>query len=143
MKTSVESKIEEIAAQKFQGYSFVFDDWGAADRALDKMTLPAILSIMPVSGSFTIKRGMTKDNPSCLLVFIDKVKKDANGSDNEEVYERMKDEAKRFIREINSCGYFEAIDGDVPYSIIYEKLSCIVSGIALSVTLKEVRGVCL
>lgn len=136
MKT-VESKLKEIVGEQFPGMSYVFDDWKAIDRKLSKVSLPAIICVMPVSGVFTFSRGRVKDKPNCYVVFIDKVPKDADGDENEEVYSRMKDMAKKFVSEVNKSGYFEPVEGDVPYDVITEKMSDILSGIGVPLSLRE------
>ena len=42
----------------------------------------------------------------------------------------------------DDSGLFDPIEGDIPYSVILEKLSPIVTGISISVQVKEVKGVC-
>lgn len=139
---SVESKVKDICEKEFADMSYVFDDWYSADRAIEKVELPAILNILPVDGRFSFRNGRVKDAPNMLIAFLDEVKMDANGEDNEKVYSSMKERAVKFIDKLNESGYFEKIDGDVPYQVVCERLSCVVSGIVLSLTLKEVKGVC-
>lgn len=141
-KSSVESKLKEIVEKEFNGVSWVFDDWKSIDRAIGRVRLPAIVCVMPVSGVFTFNRGRVKDEPNCYIVFMDKVPKDANGDDNEVVYSRMKDMAKRFVVRLNESKHFEQIDGQVPYDVISEKLSDILSGIGIALSLKEANYSC-
>ena len=58
---TVESKLKEIVEKKFSGVSYVFDDWKAIDRKLSKVSLPAIICVMPISGVFTFNHGRVKD----------------------------------------------------------------------------------
>ena len=134
---TVESKLKEIVEKKFSGVSYVFDDWKAIDRKLSKVSLPAIICVMPISGVFTFNHGRVKDKPNCYIVFMDKVPKDADGDENEEIYSSMKEMAKKFISEVNKSGYFEAVEGDIPYDVITEKMSDILSGIGVPLSLKE------
>ena len=115
---TVESKLKEIVEKKFSGVSYVFDDWKAIDRKLSKVSLPAIICVMPISGVFTFNHGRVKDKPNCYIVFMDKVPKDADGDENK-------------------SGYFEAVEGDIPYDVITEKMSDILSGIGVPLSLKE------
>ena len=66
---SVESKLKEIAGDKFAGISWVFDDWKAIDRKLSKVDLPAIICVMPISGVLTFNRGRVKDKPNVIWYF--------------------------------------------------------------------------
>ena len=70
-------------------------------------------------------------------MFMDKVPKDADGDENEVIYSSMKEMAKKFISEVNKSGYFEAVEGDIPYDVITEKMSDILSGIGVPLSLKE------
>lgn len=137
MKKSVESKLKEIVEKEFDGVSWVFDDWKSIDRAIGRVQLPAIVCVMPVSGVFTFNHGCVKDKPNCYVVFLDKVPKDADGDENEEVYSRMKDMAKKFVSAVDKSGYFESVEGDIPYDVFTEKMSDILSGIGVPLSLKE------
>lgn len=138
---SVEKKIKSVA-EGMVGFTYVYEDWTRADLRLDRLPLPAIINLLPVSGAMSLKMDQFKDKPNCMFVFVDKVNKDADGKDNDAVFERMKSAAMVFIARMNDSGLFEPIEGDIPYSVILEKLSPIVTGISISVQVKEVKGVC-
>ena len=138
---SVEKKIKSVA-ESMVGFTYVYEDWTRADLRLDRLPLPAIINLLPVSGAMSLKMDQFKDKPNCMFVFVDKVNKDADGKDNDAVFERMKSAAMTFIARMNDSGLFEPIEGDIPYSVILEKLSPIVTGISISVQVKEVKGVC-
>lgn len=138
---SVEKKIKSVA-EGMVGFTYVYEDWTRADLRLDRLPLPAIINLLPVSGAMSLKMDQFKDKPNCMFVFVDKVNKDADGKDNDAVFERMKSAAMVFIARMNDSGLFDPIEGDIPYSVILEKLSPIVTGISISVQVKEVKGVC-
>ena len=139
---TIEEKVREIAAE-FEGYEYVFEDWNTADKVLDKLPLPAIILILPVSGVISIgKYGHVRDAVNCALAFVDKVPKEADGQENGEVYNDMKQTARQFVAKINESGYFVPITGDISYNVIYEQLSCIVTGVVLQLQLKELVGGC-
>ena len=138
---SVEKKIKSVA-ESMVGFTYVYEDWTRADLRLDRLPLPAIINLLPVSGAMSLKMDQFKDKPNCMFVFVDKVNKGADGKDNDAVFERMKSAAMVFIARMNDSGLFDPIEGDIPYSVILEKLSPIVTGISISVQVKEVKGVC-
>lgn len=140
---SVEKKLKQIADGHFTGWSWVFDDWKGVDRALAKADVPAIVCIMPTGGTMTFRRGRVWDSPNCLLAFVDKVARDADGESNEEVYTRMKHEAMRFVGAMNKSGLFDPIDGDVVYDTFAEGTANILTGVMLSMVVKEVESLCL
>lgn len=140
---SVEKKLKQIAKESFSNFAWVFDDWKSADRALARVDVPAIVCIMPTGGTLTFRRGRVWDSPNCYLAFLDKVERDANGANNEEVFEWMKGAAVRFVNEMNKSGMFEPIDGDVVYDTIVEGTANILTGVGLSLTIQETEAVCL
>ena len=140
---TIEDKVREIVGEYFSGFSFVFEDWNTADTKLDKVELPAIIMVLPVSGVLQFgQHGRIKDAENTIVAFVDKVPKEADGRDNEVVYNEMKGAARAFVRRLNESGYFNYIQGDVPYNTIIEQLSSIVTGVALQLQLKELVGRC-
>lgn len=140
MKQSVERKIASVAA-KIEGVTYLYDNWATANIRLDHLELPAIINLLPVSGRFNISRTTLRDCPDCMIAFADKTRFDFDGVENDEVIERCKDLAVRFIRELNKSGLFEWISTDVPYSVFYDKLDVNITGIVVELNLKEVKGV--
>jgi len=59
------------------------------------------------------------------------------------VYTRMKDEAVRFVKELNKSGQFEQIDGEIPYDVISEGMSDVLTGVGIPLSIKELMGVCI
>jgi hypothetical protein len=140
---SIEEKIREIAEAKFKGFSFVFEDWNTADSVVGSVDLPAILLILPVGGSLEFHNGRVRDEENTAIAFVDKVERDADGADNERVYTAMKRVAGQFIDELNKSGFFEPLDGPLPYYTIYERMAANVTGLFVDVRLKEKVGNCL
>lgn len=140
---SVEDNIRKIAEEKFSEYSYVFEDWNGAAERVDRVPLPAIVCLLPVGGQFNFSRGRVKDSEDIAIAFIDKVARDANGDDNEEVYTRMKRTACQFIAAMNTSGHFEPIDGAVRYSTILESASANFTGVFVELNIKEMTGVCM
>lgn len=140
---SIESKIRDIAKEKFPNFSYVFEDWNGAAEQIDRVSLPAIVCVLPVGGHLLFNRGTVKDREDCMLAFVDKVTRDANGEDNEKVYSAMKENTASFITAMNKSRYFEPIDGSVKYTTILESASAYFTGVCVELTLKELQGVCL
>ena len=140
---TIEEKVRGIIAEYFSGFSYVFEDWQTADKKIDKVALPAVIHIVPVSGTFDFGRhGRIRDAEVSIIAFVDKVCKEADGKDNAEVYNSMKNMAIEFIKKCNESGFFEPIEGTVTYYPLYEQLASIVSGVMVSLTLKELVGRC-
>ena len=140
---SIENNLRKIAAGKFGEYSYVFEDWKGAAERVDRVALPAIITLLPASGKFEFNYGKVKDSEDVAIAFIDKVARDANGNDNEAVYSRMKQLACMFIKALNESGYFEPIGGAVKYSTILESASANFTGVFVELRIKELTGVCM
>lgn len=57
---SIEDKIREIAKEKFEGFSYVFEDWNGAVEVVDRVDLPAIICILPIGGYLDMTRGKVR-----------------------------------------------------------------------------------
>lgn len=140
MRQSVERKIASVAS-KLEGVTYLYDNWATANVRLDRLEFPAIINLLPVSGQFDISRTTLRDCPDCMIAFADKTRFDFDGVENDEVIERCKALAVRFIRELNRSGLFEWTSTDIPYSVFYDKLDVNITGIVVELRLKEVQGV--
>jgi hypothetical protein len=141
MTNTIEKTVKEIATEQFDGFSYVFDTWDKADTRLERLEFPAIVCIMPVSGTTTIRNGKVIDTENIALAFLDIAPRGADGEDNEEVYTRMKEQGARFIAAINASRKFEPIE-QAYYDVICERMSSIVSGIMYQLQIKQTIGNC-
>lgn len=140
---NIDKKLEDIATNQFSEFSYVFENWYDADMALEKVALPAIICVLPVDGNMKERNGRTYDAENVMIAFVDSIQRDANGNENSEVYNRMKFRGWQFLQALNRCGYFEPIGIEsVHYSVIYEQLSTIVTGVAFDLQLTEKLGRC-
>lgn len=137
---TVEEKIRSVV--EAMGIAYMFEDWSRANKKADKSKYPLCINVLPVAGSLNFTMGLIKDSPYCLLAFVDKAKFDFNGEENDQIIERMKTLAKRFVVRCNESGLFEPITGQVKYSVLYDKLDVNVTGITIQLTLQESRGTC-
>lgn len=138
---TVEQKVKSVA-ETMEGLTYVFENWTKADIRIERLPLPAMVNLLPVSGSFKLKNNQFKDQPNCMFAFFDKSERDSNGSEYDTVVDRCKALAMEFIAKLNNSGLFEPIEGEIGYSVSLDKLSTSVSGIIVSVQLKELKGVC-
>lgn len=138
---TVEQKVKSVA-ETMEGLTYVFENWTKADIRIERLPLPAMVNLLPVSGYFKLKNNQFKDQPNCMFAFFDKSERDSNGSEYDTVVDRCKALAMEFIVKLNNSGFFEPIEGEISYSVSLDKLSTSVSGIIVSVQLKELKGVC-
>ena len=138
---NIDEKIREIAVNTFPDWSFVFDDWFGADKTIGKVKLPVVMELLPVAGAITLRNGQTRNSQTCVIAFLDRVRRDAQGGDESEVYNRMVLAAETFIRALNASGFFEQVT-NVTYYVVPEQTATIVTGVYLDLTLTEVVGRC-
>ncbi|MCS2335466.1 hypothetical protein [Bacteroides sp. BFG-606] len=138
--TTVEQKIKSVV-DKMEGLTYVFDNWQTANLRLDKLPFPAVVNVLPVSGRFNMGKNQLKDYPNMLIAFLDKTDFDFDGEDNDLIVEKCKNLAREFILRANESRLFEYIEGDIYYSVVYDKLDVNVTGVVIELTPKEINGI--
>jgi len=139
---NVEEKVKSIV-EKISGLNYNFNDWTRANVELDYERLPICLYILPPSGTLLFKNGNIRDYPSTIIAFLDKADFDFDSTENEVTVERMKFFAKQFVVGLNSSGLFQPLPENITYQAIYDKLDVNLTGVAISVELKEINGICI
>lgn len=139
----VEQKIKEVVSE-IDGLSYMFNDWSRANVDLDLNTakFPVCVNVLPVSGQLKWKNNNFRDNPNCLIAFLDLTEFDFESKENENIVDRMKVYAMKFIFTVNESDLFEPIPESIPYSVVYDFLDQNLTGIILSIQLKELKGYC-
>lgn len=135
----VRQRIKTIAARI--GVRYLFASMYEANLVIGDGDFPVLIDVLPISGRVSINLGLFKDAPNCLLFFCDKTALDYNAEKEQPTIARMKQLAFEFIAEANRSGYFEPIT-EASYDIMYDRMDVAVSGVALSLTLKDDIGVC-
>lgn len=135
----VRQRIKAIAGR--MGLRYLFASMYEANLVVGDGDFPVLIDILPTSGRVDVQFGLFKDAPNCLLFFCDKTSLDYNAEREQPTIARMKQLAFEFIAEANRSGYFEPIT-QASYEILYDRMDVAVSGVALSVTLRDAEGVC-
>lgn len=123
------------------GVRYLFASMDEANLIVGDGDFPVLIDILPISGSITINQGLFKDAPNCLLFFCDKTDLDYNAEKEQPTIARMKQLAFEFIAEANRSGLFEYID-NATYEIFYDRTDVALSGVVVTLALKDVVGVC-
>lgn len=135
----VRAHIKEIASR--MGIRYLFASMYEANLLIGEGDFPVLIDVLPVSGSVSVQLGLVKDAPNCLLFFCDKTSLDYEAEREQPTVARMKQLAFLFMAEANRSGFFEPI-AEATYEIMYDRMDVAVSGIALSLTLKDAIGEC-
>lgn len=123
------------------GVRYLFASMYEANLVVGDGDFPVLIDVLPTTGGVTINQGLFKDAPNCLLFFCDKTNLDYNAEKEQPTIARMKQLAFEFIAEANRSGLFEFVD-NATYEIFYDRMDVTVSGVAVSLTLKDAIGVC-
>lgn len=138
---TVEGKIRSIVETLGSDIEYRFMNWAQANVELDTIEKPTVIYVLPPSGTLTFKWNEVKDAPNTQIAFVCVTDFDFEGSKNDGIIEAMKRLAIRFVKALNESGLFEPIEGDVLYQVLYDHLDQNVTGVVLTLTLEEVKGV--
>lgn len=152
---TIEQRIAEIAREA--GLTYMCETWHRANVRFDKFrrrpdgtvstdageTLPALLYVQPVSGGLNFTAtGFLKDSPQTLLAFAEQMPLDFTGEQAQDIAERLKGIAADFVGRMNRSGYFEQIEGRVPYQISFDRLDANLCIFTITPDVVEVPGIC-
>lgn len=141
MLGTVEGKIRAVVRSLGPGIEYQFCNWAQANVALDGVTMPTIVYVLPPFGTLLFKRNHVKDRPNTQIAFVCSTEFDFEGTENDGIIEAMKRLAIRFVKAYNESGLFEQIDGEVQYQVLYDHLDQNVTGVMLTLTIIEEEGI--
>lgn len=138
---TVESKVKAVAESLGDGVQYLFMNWAQANVAMDEVVKPSVVYVLPPSGTLDFDYARVKDYPETQIGFLSPTDFDFDGTENDNVIERMKRLAIRFVKALNESECFKLIEGKLSYQVVYDFLDQNVTGIVLSIPLEEVDGV--
>lgn len=139
---TIENRIALIA--KGLGLNYYFGDWNRINEAGDtgRCKFPLVAYLLPPSGVVNFDGPGVRETENGVLAFIDLTEFDFQADENNEIVQAMKEKMISFIQAVNVSKHFKPIGGDVRYDILYDKLDFAVTGVTVSVGLKEAVGKC-
>lgn len=155
LKPTVEKRIAELAAAA--GLAYMCETWPRANQRFDKYRrnregkvvaddgskLPALLYVQPVAGGLDFtSAGFVKDNPQTLLAFADAMPLDFTGEQAQTIAEKLKGIAADFVQRMNKSGYFQPIEGRVPYTVGFDRLDACLCIVTITPEVEELVGEC-
>ena len=138
---TVERKIRHIAMSMGDGVEYLFMNWAQTNVAIDKITKPTIVYILPPAGELDFSWSNVKDYPEAKMAFLANTDFDFDGSVNDGIIEALKRLSIRFVRTLNESGLFATVEGRVSYQVVYDHLDDNVTGIILTLPLIEEHGI--
>lgn len=138
---TVEAKVRKVAESMGEDVEYLFMNWSQANVAMDAITKPSVVYVLPPSGKLDFSYARVKDYPETQIGFLAPTDFDFDGTENDNIIEQMKRLAIKFIKALNASKCFELIEGKQPYQIVYDFLDQNVTGIVLNLPLEEVDGI--
>lgn len=138
---TVEQKVHEIVNKMPCDAEYLFMNWAQANVAIRDIEKPTIVYVLPPAGKLDFSYARVKDYPETQIGFLAPTDFDFDGHENDNIVEQMKRLAILFVKVLNLSEYFELIEGNVSYQVVYDYLDQNVTGIVITLKLKEVNGV--
>lgn len=138
---TVEGKVRAVVESMGADVDYLFMNWAQANVELDRIEKPTVVYVLPANGNLNVAWNQIKDKPESFIAFVSSTEFDFDGEANDNIIEAMKRLAMGFIRTLNESGYFEPIERDVPYSVLYDHLDQNVTGVVIRPILEEIEGV--
>lgn len=138
---TVEAKVRKVAESMGEDVEYLFMNWSQANVAMDAITKPSVVYVLPPSGKLDFSYARVKDYPETQIGFLAPTDFDFDGTENDNIIEQMKRLAIKFVKALNASKGFELIEGKQPYQVVYDFLDQNVTGIVLNLPLEEVDGI--
>lgn len=138
---TVEAKVRRVVETMGEDVEYLFMNWSQANVAMDAITKPSVVYVLPPSGKLDFSYARVKDYPETQIGFLSPTDFDFDGTENDNIIEQMKRLAIKFVKTLNASEYFELIEGKQPYQVVYDFLDQNVTGIVLNLPLEEVDGI--
>lgn len=138
---TVEAKVRRVVETMGEDVEYLFMNWAQANVAIDAITKPSVVYVLPPSGKLDFGYARVKDYPETQIAFLSPTDFDFDGTENDNIIEQMKRLAIKFVKALNASEYFEVIEGRHPYQVVYDFLDQNVTGVVLNLLLEEVEGV--
>lgn len=138
---TVEAKVRKVAESMGEDVEYLFMNWSQANVAMDAITKPSVVYVLPPSGKLDFSYARVKDYPETQIGFLAPTDFDFDGTENDNIIEQMKRLAIKFVKALNTSKCFELIEGKQPYQVVYDFLDQNVTGIVLNLPLEEVDGI--
>lgn len=137
---TVETKVRRVVESMNADAEYLFMNWAQANVAMDAITKPTIVYVLPPSGKLDFGYARVKDYPETQIAFLSPTDFDFDGTENDNIIEQMKRLAVKFVKVLNESELFESIEGEQSYQVVYDFLDQNVTGVVLNLTLKEEKG---
>ena len=134
---------ESIAIE--MGCRYIYEEWGRVNLYADKLEIgdTLIVETLPTDGEIDTQFApLVRTSRTAIFAFLKHCDLDFDGVEVGEIFEEMLNKAKAFVMNIDRAGAFEPLPSRLPYNAVLDFLDANMAGVRVTLTLKELEGVC-
>ncbi len=128
------------------GAKYLYDEWGRINIHADKLDIGDVVVVetLPTNGQIDTRFvPVVRTSRTAIFAFLKHCDLDFKGAEVGEIIEEMLDLAKRYIVRLDATRAYEPIEGLMDYNSVIDFLDANMAGVRVTLTLKELEGVCL
>lgn len=128
------------------GAKYLYDEWGRINLHADKLEIGDVVVVetLPTNGQIDTRFvPVVKTSRTAIFAFLKHCDLDFKGTEVGTIIEEMLDLAKRYIVRLDATRAYEPIEGLMDYNSVIDFLDANMAGVRVTLTLKELEGVCL
>lgn len=128
------------------GAKYLYDEWGRINLHADKLDIGDVVVVetLPTNGQIDTRFvPVVKTSRTAIFAFLKHCDLDFKGTEVGAIIDEMLDLAKRYIVRLDATRAYEPIEGLMDYNSVIDFLDANMAGVRVTLTLKELEGVCL
>jgi hypothetical protein len=128
------------------GAKYLYDEWGRINLHADKLKIGDVVVVetLPTNGQIDTRFApVVRTSRTAIFAFLKHCDLDFKGAEVGAIIDEMLDLAKRYIVRLDATRAYEPIEGLMDYNAVIDFLDANMAGVRVTLTLKELEGVCL
>lgn len=128
------------------GAKYLYDEWGRINLHADKLDIGDVVVVetLPTNGQIDTRFvPVVRTSRTAIFAFLKHCDLDFKGTEVGAIIDEMLDLAKRYIVRLDATRAYEPIEGLMDYNSVIDFLDANMAGVRVTLTLKELEGVCL
>lgn len=128
------------------GCKYLYDEWGRINLHADKLKIGDVVVVetLPTNGQIDTRFApVVRTSRTAIFAFLKHCDLDFKGAEVGAIIDEMLDLAKRYIVRLDATRAYEPIEGLMDYNAVIDFLDANMAGVRVTLTLKELEGVCL
>lgn len=128
------------------GAKYLYDEWGRINLHADKLKIGDVVVVetLPTNGQIDTRFApVVRTSRTAIFAFLKHCDLDFKGVEVGAIIDEMLDLAKRYIVRLDATRAYEPIEGLMDYNAVIDFLDANMAGVRVTLTLKELEGVCL